>query len=89
MTTKRNVKRRKSTPKAVLKAHPEEKASLEALAEAKKGKLVRVRCWTEATRSEMVTHAASTADAFKLVEDHACFYANWSLQFVSEDQAGA
>lgn len=65
----------------------EDKALVE-IAANKKGKYIRVRCWTESCQSSSETHAKSLTAAVKLIRKSSRFHANWMLEFRSEPNAG-
>lgn len=61
-----------------------ELAFIKRINAAKPGTLIKVRLWTDECGSSMETHAKSITAAMKLIRGHAEFYANWSLEFISE-----
>ena len=51
---------------------------------AKKGKYIRIKCWSAADQSSMETHAKSISAAVKILNMSKRFHANWVMEFISE-----
>lgn len=65
-----------------------EQQYLKKLAAAKAGKLIRVKCWTDENGSSAETSASTLEDAFDKISRYQEFYANWALEFKSEEPRG-
>ena len=50
----------------------------------KRGKLIRVRCWTEEINSAAETHAKTILKAAMFIRKHGPMHANWVMEFRSE-----
>ena len=62
----------------------DENAFLKKINEAKAGKLIKVRLWTEECHSSTMTSAKSVSAAVAFIRAHSKFHANWSVEFISE-----
>ena len=62
-----------------------ENAFLEKINAAKEGKLIKIRMWTNKDQSSYQTHAEELSLALQSIERSSKFYANWSLEFISEE----
>jgi len=61
-----------------------ERQAISKINAAKKGCLIKLRCWTEATQSASETHAKSITAAVDFIRKSSQFHANWSMEFRSE-----
>lgn len=70
------------TPK--LSLNKKEQAALAEIKAKKKGKYIRIKCWTPSVHSSSETHAKSITEAVRLLKISSQFHSNWLLEFVSE-----
>ncbi len=79
--TKARASRRSAPPCSATQGELDEIASINA---AKKGKYIRMKCWTESNQSSAETAATSITAAVKFIRAHAKYHANWRMEFISE-----
>ena len=80
---KQSNKKIDQTIKRIL-AEANETEHVSKLNAAKKGKYIRIKCWTAADQSSMETHAKSVSEAIKILNKGKRFHANWVMEFISE-----
>ena len=80
-TTKNTQKARSSAATGSARSEAE---FIAALQPPKKGKYIRLKCWTEANQSSAETHAKTITAAVRFIRDHSQFHANWLMEFRSE-----
>ena len=81
VVTEQDKGRCAQAPGSALSAEQEHIKRIKA---AKKGKLIRVRCWTEENQSAAETHAETMIAAAVFIRQHAPYHANWLMEFRSE-----
>lgn len=64
-----------------------EELALTKIEKAKKGKYIRIKTWTDSSGSSMETHAKSITAAVKILRMSMRHHANWTLEFISEENA--
>ena len=70
--------------KTIVTEQDAEQQHIKRIRASKKGKLIRVRCWTEENQSAAETHTKTMIAAAVFIRDHAPYHANWLMEFRSE-----